>query len=87
MVARRFKYKLKRQTPHELASCSCPSTRPTSTRSSNSSPSSSIVSRSRKRTRDELCEAIGDILKTAESQECKNYFSKAGYIETNPIPL
>jgi transposase len=40
-----------------------------------------------KRTSDDLCEAIGDILKTVKSQECKNYFSNAGYIEPNPIPL
>jgi len=40
-----------------------------------------------KRTSNDLCEAIGDILKTVKSQECKNYFSNAGYIEPNPIPL
>jgi putative transposase len=40
-----------------------------------------------KRTRDRVCDAIGDILASVTPQECKNYFANSGYIEPNPIPL
>ena len=39
------------------------------------------------RTRDGVCDAIAHILVNVTRKECKNYFSNAGYIERNPIPL
>ena len=39
------------------------------------------------RTADAVCDAIGHILQTVTSQECRNYFKQAGYNQPKPITL
>jgi hypothetical protein len=50
--------------------CSCLSTLPTSTRSSRSSPSSSTTCATPQRTRDAVCDTIGQILSAISPDEC-----------------
>ena len=40
-----------------------------------------------KRSADAVCDAIGAILATVTSNECKNYFTNAGYTKPNVITL
>ncbi|MER9300594.1 IS630 family transposase, partial [Mesorhizobium sp. M0621] len=40
-----------------------------------------------KRTVETVCDAIGQILGTVTSTECRNYFTEAGYAQPKFIPL
>ena len=60
-----------------------PNTRPISTRSSNSSPSSKhLLRKAAARTLETVVTAIGELLDAYSAKECANYFTNAGYGQT-----